>query len=193
MRRLAGTLFVAVFGFAGTALGAPPDKVPDQVEVTNFPVVQDVTGAVEVTNLPDVQDVNVTNPPTCSSGPEARYQLVGFTSSALLGHGGVLGMTIACQQEFSDSRMCSSVEVMETVVVPLDLAGIAWVRPSFSPLHDPGTQPSALDASGFKTLVSHFSCNSDSAINGFTVSAIGRFAGSRCTNQLSVACCSLVP
>ncbi len=193
MRLLNVTLFAAVAFLAGAALGAPVDKGPDPVEVTNFPVVQEVAGAVEVTNLPDVQDVNVTNPPTCSAGPEARYQLVGFTSSALLGDSGVLGMTIACQQEFADSRMCSSVEVMETVAVPLDLTGVAWVRPSFSPLHDPGTQAAALDASGFKTLVSLFSCNKTSSINGFTVLASGRFAGSRCTNLLAVACCALVP
>jgi len=185
-------LLISVVVFiAGTAAGAPADKGPDEVEVINFPVVQEVAGALEVTNLPAVQDVNVTNPPTCSVGPEARYQLVGFTSLALLGDSGVLGMTVACQQEFAGSRMCSSVEVMETVQVPVDLAGIAWVRPSFSPLHDPGTQPSALDASGYQTSVIHFSCNRSSAIAGFTVSASGRFATSRCTNH--VACCALVP
>ncbi len=60
MNRVANSLYsmatLAVLFLAPFAALADPVK---QVEVTNFPDPQNVTGAVEVLNLPDVQDVNV--------------------------------------------------------------------------------------------------------------------------------------
>ncbi|GAG53354.1 unnamed protein product, partial [marine sediment metagenome] len=82
-------LFVPVAAFA------PPVK---QVEVTNLPAVQEVTGAVEVTNLPSVQDVNVVNAPSPNSA--TRFQLVGFTTQTYTGNmGGYFGVTLKCQLE----------------------------------------------------------------------------------------------
>jgi hypothetical protein len=43
---------------------------------------------------------------------------------------GVLGFTLACQQEFADSRMCASEEIVNTQTVPASLAGSAWFRPA---------------------------------------------------------------
>ena len=57
------------------------------------------------------------------------FELVGFTSTAHLGNEGVLAFTLACQADFADSRMCTSVEVMQTVNVPSGLSSDAWVRP----------------------------------------------------------------
>jgi hypothetical protein len=53
----------------------------------------------------------------------------------------------ACQAEFPGSRLCSSMEVMETTAIP-DLEGNAWVRPSFISTID----RSVLDASGLVLL-----------------------------------------
>ena len=54
------------------------------------------------------------------------YQLKGFTTAALTGGSGVLGFTAACQAQFgAGARMCTSVEVMETVVIPPGLSGTA--------------------------------------------------------------------
>ena len=51
-----------------------------------------------------------------------RFQLVGFTSDRLPGGSGVIDFTRACHVELGDdSRMCTSVEVMETSVVPSNL------------------------------------------------------------------------
>ena len=74
-----------------------------------------------------------------------RVQLVGFTTAGFQGDEGVLGYTRACQQEFPESRMCTSVEVLETTDVPA-LSGDAWVRP-VSQVSD----SVALDASGVKS------------------------------------------
>jgi hypothetical protein len=90
-----------------------PLQVTGAVEVTNEPV--EVTGAVEVSNLPQ---------PTVP----ARFQLVGFTSATYTGDSGVLGLTLACQDEFPASRMCNSVEVMETTTIPTDPAQPASAR-----------------------------------------------------------------
>ena len=64
----------------------------------------------------------------------SRIQLVGFTSDTFTGGEGVLGFTEACQVEFAESRMCTSVEVMRTTELPiLPEAASAWVRPAFVP------------------------------------------------------------
>ena len=76
-----------------------------------------------------VKEVEVVNFP--DSAPPARFQLVGFTSELRTGASGVLNFTLACQAEFPGSRMCTSVEVMETTNVPAGLPPRAWVRPVF--------------------------------------------------------------
>ena len=113
------------------ATAAPPQQ---QVEVTNFPNPQNVTGSVEITNLPNVQDVSVVNEPLLVTGePPPRFQLVGFATATRLGDAGVLVFTLACQEEFLGSRMCSSIEVLETVDVPSLAGSFAWVRPTLMP------------------------------------------------------------
>ena len=72
---LAVVLTVLAYSLTATA---QPVK---QVEVTNFPDPQSVTGVVEVLNLPDVQDVNVVNAPPAPAACASRFQLVGFTSA----------------------------------------------------------------------------------------------------------------
>ena len=129
MRLLSVALLTALF--VPLAAFAQPVR---QVEVTNLPAVQEVTGAVEVTNdtanpVEVAGEVAVTNLPTPTAA--VRYQLVGFTAAVFLGDTGVLGFTAACQSEFSnaDVRMCTSEEVMTTTTIPSELSGQAWVRP----------------------------------------------------------------
>ncbi len=131
------------------------------------------------------------SPDSCPAPEPApmRWQLVGFTSSTLLGDSGVLNKTLACQQDFVGSRMCSSTEVLETVAVPLGLVGSAWVRPSFAPFHGVGTLVSALDVSGYATSVTNLTCRT----SAFVMTASGDFTISQCANELAVACCALVP
>ena len=89
-------------------------QTPKDVNVLNFPDPQNVTGAVEVTNDPLSVEVVNPSPPM----PASRFQLVGFTSAMFTGGQGILGFALACQEEFAGSRMCSTIEVVETVDVP---------------------------------------------------------------------------
>jgi hypothetical protein len=174
---------------------------PRRVVVTNFPDPQSVTGAVKVTNLPAVQDVNVLSAPPAGG---TRFQLVGFTSLLLPGGQGVLALTHACQLEFAKSRMCTSLEVLETTRVPSGLVGEAWVRPS------PVTSDSAgnwSDASGARVAQGEdLTCSGWSMATpgtgraGLTVDASGRFApsnfvgtGAFCDTPRPIACCAAVP
>ena len=110
-----------------------------------------------------------------SSGEE-EFVLVGFTSTTHLGDTGVLGFTQACNAEFSDSRMCTSVEVMETVDVPGGLSGNAWVRPVA--LFADSSSSEATDASGqFSSSCSGWSNTFGS---GLSVSGSGQFGGRDC-------------
>lgn len=122
------------------------------------------------------------------------FELVGFTSTTHLGGTGVLGLTVACQAEFSDSRMCTSVEVMQTVNVPGGLTGNAWVRPVFVPTIDTRTSDaSGVESSGSTTP--YLTCNGwTGAFQGLTVNSDGGFSKVDCaTTPLAVACCAAPP
>ena len=201
-------LFVPLAGLAGTA---------KQVEVTNLPAVQEVTGAVEVINLPELQDVTgtvevtndpanpvevvgevaVTNFPTPTTA--ARYRLVGFTSALFNGGRGVRTYTQACQADFlSAARMCTSEEVLNTVAwpeVPGEIRG--WLRPVFQPTGDGVADASGVGGGTSGDLTCLGWSLSLSSFGGSTVSGDGRFAipysGSRCNVARPVACCAPVP
>jgi hypothetical protein len=179
-------------------LGPPPRGVV----VTNFPNPQNVTGSVAVTNLPAVQDVNVVSAPP-AGGASPRFQLVGFTTATFTGGQGVLGFTLACQQEFADSRMCTSLEILETTKVPGGLAGEAWVRPTITT--DLPTAGTVVDASGVSAVPDFLSCDgwrdngSTPFSNGLVVDGAGRFRSrfttlfTECGVARAVACCAPVP
>ena len=46
------------------------------------------------------------------------FQFIGASSTFMNGGGGVLDMSRACQETWPQARMCTSVEVMETVSLP---------------------------------------------------------------------------
>ena len=179
MRLLLAVLAAVVALFAYSAATAPPTPT---VEVSNFPDPQNVTGSVEVTNFPP------------SSTP-ARFQLVGFSSMPVTGDVGVLGMTVECQKDFADSRMCTSVEVMETVNVPGGLAGDAWVRPISQPFHTQVSGERSVDASGVGEETRRISCGGwrSVGLKGLMTDAAGRFGFFSCNLAAAVACCALVP
>jgi hypothetical protein len=127
----------------------------------------------------------------------APFQLVGFTSAPFAGGTGVLGLTLACQAEFTGSRMCTSEEVMNTVTVPSPLVGSAWVRPTFVPFATGNTQIYAQDASGIRGNTSDFSCGgwnpAENDQNGMIVDSNGSFDSFQCDQPYPVACCAPVP
>jgi hypothetical protein len=125
-----------------------------------------------------------------------RMQLVGFTAAGFTGDTGVLDFTLACQAEFPESRMCNSVEVLETIRVPSSLEGHAWVRPVFQPAASAGFTMFALDAAGGGAQeVGNLSCRSWRAndLMGLTVDATGSFVARECDTPRAVTCCAMLP
>ena len=186
-------VMLAALAFQNHAAAEPPTR---QVEVTNFPDPQNVTGAVEVTNdAATAVPVEVVNLPP-APGAQPRMQLVGFTIAALPANTGVLGFTVACQDEYPGSRMCNSVEVMETITVPrgFTVAAGAWVRPVYMP-----GGFTVMDASGRGSNLSGASlvCDGWSSTGtvdlGLSVTPSGRFRANSCGATQGVACCAPVP
>ncbi len=70
-------------------------------------------------------------PPGDPAPAPPRFELVGFTSTTTLGGVGIFVWTQTCQAEFALSRVCTSVEVMETVSIPARPTLQAWLRPIF--------------------------------------------------------------
>jgi hypothetical protein len=125
------------------------------------------------------------------------FQLVGFTAATFVGATGVLGFTLACQQEFALSRMCTSEEIVNTQTVPTSLAGSAWVRPSFRALAYAGTSTKFMDESGLGEYAQTGTCYGWSSANGgggLALDSSGSFSiHYDCDLPLSVACCAPVP
>ena len=122
---------------------------PTQVEVTNFPAVQQVSGTVNVGNLPAVQQVSgsvaVANLPTDGNG-RLLVAIQNLGSNALILHstsatyqgnlGGRTGATQKCQAEFPGSHFVTENEIYDAVT-----RGIVW--------HNSETMPSWMDVSPF--------------------------------------------
>lgn len=127
-----------------------------------------------------------------AGGDAASFELVGFTSATFAGDQGVFGFTAACQLEFANSRMCTSVEAMNTVNLPQGLAGEAWIRPVFVPISQGTSNIRTTDASGvFAREPNHFACGGWSfpSERGLRVDAHGRFQVISCGVTIAVACC----
>ncbi len=153
----------------------------------------------------DVADVTVFRRDLAGLGPgvsadcsaSATLQLVGFTTEEFLGDAGLFTLTLACQAEFPGSRMCTSIEILNTFDVPSGLVGEAWVRPSHVPVSASGVSTGGIhvgDASGVINQTT-LSCNGWSKLfsgTGLTVDSTGAFNGEiACLpeNIRSVACC----
>ena len=122
-----------------------------------------------------------------------RFELVGFTTAQFNGSQGFIGFALACQVEFSGSRMCDTVEVIRTTLIPTGLSGTAWVNPSGI---RGALDPSGLDAigciGGGSSPQGHWS-NAGTA-QGLTVDSAGKFSeAGDCSELHSVACCAPAP
>lgn len=131
-------------------------RTPTPVQVTNFPAVQGVTGTVNVGNLPAVQNVAGTvvmgNLPVDANGDvrvtggvvvTSTIQFKGFTSSAIApqGSGNIFSLNRACAAEFPTSRMCTSIELLDSIPAPPVFNYLVWVRldnPNFAPISSVG-------------------------------------------------------
>jgi len=114
-------------------------------------------------------------------------QLVGFTTAVTLGDIGILALTGMCQADFPGSRMCTTLEIAETRVLPTGVTGTAWVRPVYTANGNEAVL-------GVKT--EELSCSGWSATSGkgIVVDPNGSFFQGAipegCNNEHSVACCA---
>jgi hypothetical protein len=96
---------------------------PTQVEVTNFPLVQPVSGTVNVGNLPT--DTNGRLLVAVQESPAVHF--VGYTTAALPANVGVLALNRACHSEFPATRTCGAIELVQMVPPPPESSGSTLV------------------------------------------------------------------
>ena len=129
---------------------------------------------------------------------EIKFHHVGVTSTTSTGGVGIGALNNACDATFPGSRMCTTVEIMETTPFPAGVQRGAWVRPLIIGLD---SQRQLLDASGFHefpTIVGEgLSCRgwqSSSAQHGGmeVVGSTGLFTATSCSDSRPAACCAPV-
>ena len=135
------------------------------------------------------------------------FELVGVSDNTFQGDGGHVTMSRDCYDTFTDSRMCTSVEIIRTVNPP-DLTASpslrAWVQPTIvagaAPSSDGASKPPEfVDAVGIKGTdlsCSGWSTNSGAA-HGLTLligssPSVGAFEWENCGPALPVTCCAPV-
>jgi len=115
----------AVSGPSAQRIAPSPEAAPAkpaQVEVTNFPPVQQVGGTVNVGNLPAVQNVagtvSISNLPPCP----AQAHFIGYTTTGIstdsLHSPEVLAIMAQCATEVPGTRVCNLQEYLDTIPVP---------------------------------------------------------------------------
>lgn len=144
-------------------------------------------------------------PPIVVPCCEKRHQFVGFSERAARGSGGLLHFTLACQETYAESRICTSAEVAETTQLPAEVGGpasnpapFAWVRPTaiVGRVASIGIETVV----GLQADVEDFSCagwfdgspnSSFQPGSGLSVNRHGQFTLSSCGTSLTVACCAV--
>jgi hypothetical protein len=148
-------------------------------------------------------------PPASEAAGSGELQLVGFTTTTTTGDAGILNLSRMCAQEFKNSRICTTEEVVRSVDPPPPPASpgptAAWVHATFrSSLVFPAAQGDANEGSLYvfdptggtrETRVSA-TCDgwTDSTTNGTVVrfDPYGEIADTECDQSLRVSCCAAV-
>lgn len=87
---------------------------PSQVEVTNFPAVQAVSGTVIVSNLPvDGEGRLIVAVPQA-----APLRFIGYSTATFPEGTGLLDLNRACAAEFPATRTCSALEIVQLIPAP---------------------------------------------------------------------------
>ena len=130
-------------------------------------------------------------PPGEEGTTSPRFEFVGFSTATRDGDDGFFGMNLACQADLPGSRMCTSVEVIETIDIPTGLTGEAWVRPVLQPSGDSWAVDSV---SGVYALITNLTCrgfsSSQGGYTGLIVKPDGAFGDGSCLVYRPVACCA---
>jgi hypothetical protein len=145
-------------------------------------------------------------PPIVVPCCEKKYQFVGFSERAVQGGKGLLQFTLACQETYAESRICTSNEVAQTTQLPAEVgepvsnpAPFAWVRPTA--IVGRGANIGIESIVGLQGDVEEFSCEGwfDSSPStsiapgsGLSVNRYGQFTLSACGAPLKVTCCAVI-
>ena len=174
------------------------DDNPVPVIIQNgvdYPVPVEVKNTVEANITGGELDVNVVNTVPCEV--QGRYQLVGFSTDTNKGQEGVITFTQSCQSDFGPTaRMCSSVEVMETVDFPTLPYTYAWVRPVI--IGNGYTDVSGvrhwdiLDGRFLSCSGWTFTGGNQGLYTGLAIESDGSFWLQECNIDLPTACCAPV-
>jgi hypothetical protein len=123
---------VLVFGVGAVQMVPPTqDKPAQQVEVINFPAVQQVAGSVQVSNLPVDADGNVRISGNLTLVPPA-IRFIGL-SGPVTNHpnGNVLDLNRDCVAALAGTRACHVSEVLNAIPPPGRWdsvpGGVVWV------------------------------------------------------------------
>ena len=88
-----------------------------QVEVTNFPSSQAVSGDVTVANLPTDGNGNLKVAGTLTTAAK-EIIFVGYTAATFSEQAGLLALNRACESEFPGIRTCDALEVVRMIPPP---------------------------------------------------------------------------
>ena len=173
MRRLALglTLIAAMWVWVAPVAGAPDGAD----EINPIPRDEQLVGPIYPA------------PPTPVTSQSEEMQLVGFSRESLAGNVGVLTMSLACQDAFPMSRICTVDEIRMSVNIPQALiveGESAWTQ-NMSKANALFSQEPDLNCSGWMS--------NDPMDYGTTINLGGCYGGikmERCNEERAVACCS---
>lgn len=174
---------------AAQAIDASPPDIRDELEEIPPVPVEPAPG------LPRPVD-----PVIAPTAETSSFRLVGFTAVSLPANRGILNYTLACQREFSGSRICTMSEVAGTLSVPAPPGyGHAWVRAATG-RDDVPAWFGPEDSRPRELRVLPNDCNgwtTDSPLALGTAMDLGRspecyggFHAVSCDRSLAVACCA---
>jgi len=162
----------------------------------NAQVITNVSQNVD-TNTQNIssngQDINAVAQSVSSLVAPSTFDFVGFSSTQLNGGAGLFGMSVACQADFGpDSRMATSLEIVESTSQPTLAPSYAWVRPANVTAVPVGNTYVLIDYSGAASSTG-LNCNAWSTgggNTGLTVLPNGGFRSRPC-DQIYPAACSV--
>jgi hypothetical protein len=130
---------------------------------------------------------------------QADFDFVGFSTASTTGNLGITGMHELCQADYTDSRMCSSQEILDSTRLPPAgtlVPSYSWIAPSIRGGLFDGVQPLAIDASGESNGPGDLSCNAwtNTGASGLAYSPRSYISirSYSCSLSMPVACCARV-
>ncbi len=205
--------FIIVIALGVTPLGASADTINGCVNQKNGKLrIVGVPGQCKTseTLVTWESEGGTTGPqgpqgPAGPAGPQGNpapapssFVLVGFSTGTHVGDDGLLAFSGTCADDIPGSRLCTSLEVLETPNMPSGLTGTAWVRPFVMPDGTGASGRSNPPTCGAWTNGSSGSFGlimllDDEPALAPELAPYSGFFTSRCDAPLPIACCAPAP